>query len=238
MGKDIKLMSAALLGKVPSMTKFRHKIRKAIQPRQGFQPITRPGAGENFVQLHLDAFPGNTFQQITVFLDGALCLRFKLKIEHTGKAHRAHDTQTVFLIAVRRITHTAHNAPLQILNALKIINDALIGMIRQGIDGKISTAQVFPQIIGKEHFLGVTMVLINAVDPIGGNLDRQATQEYCHSTVLQPCENNPLLLKQFLHLLRQRFRTNIPVLWFFSQQAVPHTAAHQICLKPMGRKTL
>ena len=41
-------------------------------------------------------------------------------------------------------------------------------MIRQGIDGKISTAQVFPQIIGKEHFLGVTMVLINAVDPIGG----------------------------------------------------------------------
>ena len=55
----------------------------------------------------------------------------------------------------RHIWWAAHNAPLQILNALKIINDALIGMISQGIDGKISTAQVFPQIIGKEHFLGV-----------------------------------------------------------------------------------
>ena len=151
---------------------------------------------------------------------------FDGKAQLGGEAQSPKDPEGVLGKAFLRVAHTADHTILQIFLSAKQIHKSSFRMVRHGVDGEISPAEVFPQIRGEGHLARMAAVLVGAVDPIGCHFVGLPVYKDRHGSVLDAGVDGAA--ENRLHLFRRGGGSDVPVVGCFAQQGVPHTASDNI----------
>ena len=150
------------------------------------------------------------------------------KTKLCGKTHCTEHTKGILCKTFYRITDTTDDLPIDILHSAKQIHQSMLRMISHGVNGKISSFQIFLKTPGKGHGIRVTAIMIFSVHTVGCHLKALFAHHYSYCSMLDPRIYSSV--KKLLHLLRKCGGSDIPVPRHPVQDGIPDTAANNICL--------
>ena len=191
------------------------KLRQKILHKPGFlcqhKSVGSFGT-KQFGQFCPDPFCTDIYQRRCNLPDGFLCFFFYMKLQLSRKPDPPQHPKSIFLKPLSGTSHTPDASALQIPQSIKLIDQAGCLIICHGIDGKIPSLQIFHQIRCKDHFLGMSVILILSIHPVRGDLIPLTPYHNRYRSMLDPGINSSA--KKTLYLLRSGRCSNIPVLRF------------------------
>lgn len=130
--------------------------------------------GEDFGKFVADAFRGDFFQQVGVFLDGSEGHRLDGEAEPGGETDGAEEAECVFLEAVGGGADGAEGFGFDIAKAVDVVDDfAGGGIFEESVDSEVAPVCVFLW-GGEGDGVGATSISVGAVGAEGGDLDVMA----------------------------------------------------------------
>src|SRR3989338_4048742 len=234
-----------VLAHAHAFQKLRQKLAQKAELAELFHAARRIFGFQDFYELVADSFFGDEFKLARKLFDGGLGFGLNLKAELGGKAHGAHQSQSVFTKALLRLPDGPDYFLLQIRLAAEKVNDLEVRLhwevgLPQGhrINCKIPPLQIVLQIFREAHLVGMALVRILLFQAVGRDFNHFQTlivriRLYSHRAVFVFVKT---VRENFLDFFRSRVRGRVPVFRFCAQEKIPHAYAHQIRLKTGGAK--
>ena len=229
--QDVLAYVAAVMGGIllcfHAGIKFRKKFPgKACLP--GCPEVIRMIGYQKLYKLCLDTLCTDMLQVPRHPCQCRFRILFHSKTKLCGKTHRPEHTKSILCKTFHRITNATNDLPIDILHSAKQIHQSMLRMISHGVDGKISSLQIFLKTSGKGHCIRVAAVMIFSVYTVGCYLKALFVHHYGYCSMLDPRIYSPS--KKLLHLLRKCGGCDIPVPRHPVQDGIPDTATYNICL--------
>ena len=199
-----------------------------------------PGAGgqQQAVQLGVEPLGADSAQGVAGRQRGGSGSGLQRKAELCGEPQGPQDAQRVLGKAVGRCADTPHDTGGQITAAAVEVDDPLAGGVGHGVDGEVPPRKVGGKVVHKLYAVGVAVVAVAAVQPVGRDLIRLAVQDDRYCAVLFAGQDKPLVMEDRPQLVGPGGGADVPVAGQTAQQAVAHAAAHHIGTVPGGAQRL
>jgi len=196
-------------------------------------------AGEEQLQ-HLLEQPGSRHvgQQGRQACDRCLGRRIDTETELRRKTRGAEHANRILAVARLGIAKQAEHAPLEVLDAVGVVDDREIGdVVVEGVDREVAPQGVLlnrpVDIVAQQHpFVGLLDIggVVLLAGTKGRHFDDLAAE--LHVGEAKPPADQTTVPKDLLDLLRTRVCRHVEVLRFTPQQQVTHAAANQVRSEP------
>ena len=229
MVKNIVAMVLVFLIKVKGFGKLRDKYSEHVA--EAVENILRTIAAKQSYKLRLNALGGDIIQKLRIAVNRGCSFVLNRKAVARSKPQRAENTQSVLTEPLIGIADTANKAISQIAFAAVKICYAVFIVVGDSIDGEISACQILSEVRCKCHALGMSVVTVFSVNPIGGYFKRLFVNNNRDCSVLDADVDGIEIFKAGFDLLRLCRGADVPVMRSKSEQAVTDTAADGKSLK-------
>ena len=204
--------------------------------REGAEYPAHARAAEELEQLLPYALGGDPLQGRIEGADGGFGFRLDGEIQDGGEAEGPQDPQGVLPEAKRRSPDAADKPGGQIRPASVEIQDVSLRITGHGVDRKIPAGQILVNPVHKADRIGMAVIGIIPIDPIGCDFIGNMIQDHRQRSVFQAGFHQMLAGENAPHLLRESRGTQIPVAGDTAQERIPDAAAHGIGRKARGTK--
>ena len=144
------------------------------------------------------------------------------------EADGSQDAQGILIEAFFRVADAADDLIADVIQAMEKVDDAGVRMIAQGIDRKVTALAVFFEGTGEFHMVGMTVVLVAGVFPVGCDFNRMMVDDDRDGAMLDPGINGMEVMKDFLDLQRHGICGQIIVMNRQMQQVRADCPAYHI----------
>ena len=193
-------------------------------PEQGH--FFRKGGKPELLQLLANSLRTDFLNQRRIGAESRPCFGVNRKAKLRGKAHTAQHPQGILLKALCRLPHAADHACGNILLPMEGVAKALLGVIGNGVHGKIAAEQILIQLFGEGDLVRMAAVGIFAVDAIGCDLIIFMMQDDGNRAMLDARIKG--MVEDGLGFLGQGGGGDVPILRHAPQNGIADTAPDDI----------
>ncbi|WYT59446.1 hypothetical protein MHH28_10570 [Paenibacillus sp. FSL K6-1217] len=167
-------------------------------------------------------------QLVTLAQQAAPGILRNREIQHGGKTYAAQHPQRILFEALLRVANTADHAELKIPLPAEGVNPRAVKAAADGIDRKVTAAEILPHIPDEDDMLRAPVIGIAALRPVGRHFQAVALLQHRDRTMRQPGRDTAR--KQGHDLLRQRGGSDVDIMHRTAQQLIAQAAADEISL--------
>ena len=180
-------------------------------------------------QFTADALSGYACQQVFLFKQSGGSRCFDRKAEAGCETDRTQYAQSIFVQTVLGDADAADDAVFQVFLSAEEIAYFQCGRASHGIDGEVAAGTVFPETPGKCDRIGMTVIGIIPICPVGRDLNRHLIGNNCHSAMLDSRRKNGIFRTEYRkHLFGECIGGQIIIMHRPAEQCITHCTADHI----------